>query len=151
MLLLYSNHIPVFIVQDLPSICIYIAMTHAQFYRCNETLVNTLSIKGKIILCFSTQSILSVETLVGVANSVILNGGRGFIYTQYSTDILEICSAVVSTIPCVAINREISYQIAQYLRYSLIHSFCTNSNSKMSFQLLPHAWTLLLWSQIFFF
>ncbi|XP_062225103.1 subtilisin-like protease SBT3.5 [Phragmites australis] len=93
---------------------------------CNETQVNTTAIKGKIVLCFTTNNILPVEKLVQVALSVRLNGGRAFIYTQHSTDLLDICGAIAMGIPCVATSREISYQIYQY------YSTSQSSEAKVS-------------------
>ncbi|KAK3118682.1 hypothetical protein QOZ80_9BG0704040 [Eleusine coracana subsp. coracana] len=47
-------------------------------------------------------------------NQVNSTSIKGFIYTQHSTDLLDICGVIAMGIPCVAVNREISYQIYQY-------------------------------------
>uniref|UniRef100_K3ZMM6 Subtilisin-like protease fibronectin type-III domain-containing protein n=1 Tax=Setaria italica TaxID=4555 RepID=K3ZMM6_SETIT len=70
--------------------------------------------------CFTTTTVLPVERLVQIAKTVRLNGGRGFIYTQHSTDLLDICTSVSMSTPCVAINKEVSYQIYQYYRTNKI-------------------------------
>ncbi|KAM0859633.1 hypothetical protein ACQ4PT_047064 [Festuca glaucescens] len=85
---------------------------------CNLTVANSTDVKGSIVLCFSTTSVLPIAQLYGLASSVINNGGEGFIFTQQSADFLVAWQFRAMSIPCVSVDLEVAYKILQYFSTS---------------------------------
>ncbi|XP_042472779.1 subtilisin-like protease SBT3.5 [Zingiber officinale] len=73
--------------------------------RCTQDSLNGTDISGSIVLCYSTDLMLP--------SSILNAGGKGIIYAQYTTNLLERtqCRGLI----CVRVDYNVGYHIIQYI------------------------------------
>uniref|UniRef100_A0A0E0R6L8 Subtilisin-like protease n=1 Tax=Oryza rufipogon TaxID=4529 RepID=A0A0E0R6L8_ORYRU len=81
---------------------------------CNLTIANSTDVKGNIILCFNLNAIFTTTQLVELATALVKSGGKGFIFTQRSSDRLATWQFQALTIPIVSVDLEVAFRIHQY-------------------------------------
>uniref|UniRef100_A0A0E0BHH1 Peptidase S8/S53 domain-containing protein n=1 Tax=Oryza glumipatula TaxID=40148 RepID=A0A0E0BHH1_9ORYZ len=81
---------------------------------CNLTIANSTDVKGNIILCSNLNAIFTTTQLVELATALVKSGGKGFIFTQRSSDRLATWQFQALTIPIVSVDLEVAFRIHQY-------------------------------------
>ncbi|XP_078166962.1 subtilisin-like protease SBT3.7 [Carex rostrata] len=83
-------------------------------WSCDNSILTKLTVTGKIVLCYDPTAIPRTlpRSNFGVAAQNVLNaGGRGFIYAQYTVNLLPTCQGI----PCALVDFEIANKIHSYI------------------------------------
>ncbi|KAL6654857.1 hypothetical protein ACP70R_008322 [Stipagrostis hirtigluma subsp. patula] len=88
-------------------------------HSCNEESLASVNITGKVVLCSAPEEAATSpppRELYRTILHVVGKGGKGLIFAQYTTNLLDILDVCDGTMPCVAVDYEIARRIASYAR-----------------------------------
>uniref|UniRef100_A0ACD5XEX2 Uncharacterized protein n=1 Tax=Avena sativa TaxID=4498 RepID=A0ACD5XEX2_AVESA len=89
--------------------------------RCDAESVALSNVTGKIILCNAPAEAKSTPptiALLDALNHTFVNGAKGLIFAQYTTNSLEGLAGIERSMPCVLVDFEVAQRIISYGRNS---------------------------------
>ncbi|RCV38681.1 hypothetical protein SETIT_8G162100v2 [Setaria italica] len=85
--------------------------------RCSEKALESVNITGKVVLCSApTEAAASppAHAVFGTILRVVAGRGRGLIFAQYTTNLLDLLDTCDGYMPCVLVNYEVARRISSY-------------------------------------
>ncbi|KAL6889047.1 hypothetical protein ACP4OV_010073 [Aristida adscensionis] len=84
---------------------------------CDETALNSTDVTGKVVLCSAAWEASSTPPprgFTGAASRVIRAGGKGLIFAQHNSNLLENNNLCNGFMPCVLVDFEVAHRIQSY-------------------------------------
>ncbi|RLM58515.1 subtilisin-like protease SBT3.3 [Panicum miliaceum] len=83
-------------------------------HSCSETALASVNTTGKVVLCSAPTASPPAHAVFGTILRVVGGGGRGLIFAQHTTNMLELLDACEGYMPCVLVDYEVARRISSY-------------------------------------
>ncbi|KAJ1269895.1 hypothetical protein BS78_06G013300 [Paspalum vaginatum] len=82
--------------------------------ECDPDYINNTDVMGNVIFCITPSNLSPSNNIAAIVNLLLSKGGKGFIFSQKNTDLLNRWEVTSKLIPVIAVDLEVAYQILQY-------------------------------------